>query len=84
MCAVQSPGQILAGQTAEYPAPLVMLTPQQVCRIDAALARLGAFGEVRLVVDHGRLRFIQTLTSEDINKAQAPDVVQERNPSPFR
>jgi hypothetical protein len=40
-----------------------MLTAWQVQQIDEALARLGPFGEVRLVKNRGRLRFIQKVES---------------------
>ncbi len=43
--------------------PLKMLTAWQVQQIDEALARLGPFGEVRLVKNRGRLRFIQKVES---------------------
>ena len=44
--------------------PLKMLTPQQIRQIDEALAKLGPFGEVRLIKQRGRLRFIQKIESE--------------------
>ena len=43
---------------------LSFLTRQTVRRVDEALCRLGPYGEVRLVVMKGRLRFIQTVRSE--------------------
>lgn len=43
---------------------LVRLSPTQIRRVDEALVRVGDFGEVRLVVTKGRLRFIQVLQSE--------------------
>jgi hypothetical protein len=45
---------------------LTFLNPQQVARIDRALEKVGPFGEVRLVVVKGRLRFIQIMHSEDV------------------
>ena len=45
---------------------LSFLTRQTVRRVDEALCRLGPYGEVRLVVMKGRLRFIQTVRSEEV------------------
>ncbi len=45
---------------------LSFLTDQAVRQIDAALRRLGPYGEVRLIVVKGRLRFIQTVRSEEM------------------
>jgi hypothetical protein len=45
---------------------LGFLTRQTVRRVDEALCRLGPYGEVRLVVLKGRLRFIQTVRSEEV------------------
>jgi hypothetical protein len=44
------------------------LSPHQVVMIDEALDRVGEFGEVRLVVQKGKLRFIVTQTSHDALK----------------
>lgn len=41
------------------------LTPRQIKMIDQALCKIGLYGEVRLVVERGRLRFVVTLTSHD-------------------
>ena len=46
--------------------PLRVLTPQHVTKIDQALARLGPFGEVRLIKSKGKLRFIQRMESESL------------------
>ncbi len=40
------------------------LTAAQVQRIEQALAEVGAFGEVHLVVQRGQLRFINKMKSE--------------------
>jgi hypothetical protein len=40
------------------------LTAAQVQRIEQALAEVGAFGEVHLVVQRGQLRFINEMKSE--------------------
>ncbi len=46
-------------QTARF------LHARQIAMIEEALASLGAFGEVRLVVENGRLRFVVTSKSFD-------------------
>ena len=48
--------------------PLNCLQPEQIAMIDEALSSLGDFGEVRLVVDKGRLRFVITHKSFDALK----------------
>jgi hypothetical protein len=48
------------------PAPLRVLTPEQVMEVDRALAAIGPFGEVRLVKVKGRVRFIQQMVSLDL------------------
>ncbi len=45
---------------------LRVITPHVLRRLDAALASVGAFGEVRLVVLKGRVRFIEVLRSESL------------------
>ena len=45
---------------------LARLNPTLVRQVDEALARVGAFGEVRLIVVKGRLRFIQVMKSESV------------------
>jgi hypothetical protein len=46
------------------------LTTYQVAMIDEALAALGDYGEVRLVVEKGRLRYLVTQKSFDALKWQ--------------
>jgi hypothetical protein len=46
----------------------LLLPPGQVNRIDEALQKVGEFGEVRLVVEHGRLRFLVIEKSFDVLK----------------
>lgn len=41
------------------------LSPAQIAMIDEALSKLGPFGEVRLVVQNGRVRFLVTQKSID-------------------
>jgi hypothetical protein len=43
---------------------LSLLTPPVIAQIDRALRRVGEYGEVRLVVAKGRLRFVETMQSE--------------------
>lgn len=43
-----------------------ILSPGVVRKIDCALRKIGQFGEVRLVVQKGRVRFIEVLQSEEI------------------
>ena len=47
---------------------LKFLKPSQISMIDEALDKLGEFGEVRLVVERGRLRFLVTEKSFDVLK----------------
>jgi hypothetical protein len=42
---------------------LRFLKPAQVKRIDDLLAQLGEYGEVRLVIQHGELRYINKVES---------------------
>jgi hypothetical protein len=56
----------VAASSSRLEDELGFLTRQTVCRVDEALCRLGPFGEVRLVVMKGRLRFIQTVRSEEV------------------
>ncbi len=46
------------------------LNPDQIAMIDEALCSLGQYGEVRLVVEKGRLRFLVTQKSIDTFKWQ--------------
>ena len=47
---------------------LNFLTQRQIAMIDEALSVLGEFGEIRLIVEKGRLRFIVTQKSIDALK----------------
>jgi hypothetical protein len=47
---------------------LKFLKPSQISMIDEALDKVGEFGEVRLVVERGRLRFLVTEKSFDVLK----------------
>ena len=44
------------------------ITPELAHRLEAALSSVGAFGEVRLVVFKGRVRFIETMRSESVGR----------------
>ncbi len=43
-----------------------MLRDSDVSAIELALEQVGPFGEVHLVVENGRLRFIRTVRSESV------------------
>jgi hypothetical protein len=45
------------------------LTAQVASQIEEALCKVGDFGEVRLVVVKGRLRFIQIMRSENVQES---------------
>ncbi len=47
---------------------LAFLNPFLIDRIDRALSEVGEFGEVRLVVMKGKLRFIQIMQSESLSE----------------
>ncbi len=49
---------------------LNFLKMRQVVMIDEALAALGDYGEIRLIVEGGRLRYVVTQTSIDAIKWQ--------------
>ncbi len=46
-----------------------ILDAEQIKRIDAALAAVGDFGEVRLIKTKGKLRFIQKVKSEKLEES---------------
>lgn len=54
------------GQVIRLDRQLKVLDARHIVRIDDALAKIGPFAEVRLIKTKGRLRFIQTLESEDL------------------
>jgi hypothetical protein len=53
------------------------LTSQQVQMIEEALCSLGEYGEVRLIVEKGRLRFLVTQRSFDTQKWQPGSLVKD-------
>jgi hypothetical protein len=52
------------------------LQPHQVEMIDEALRSLGDFGEVRLIVEKGRLRFVVTQKSFDALKWEPGSLIE--------
>jgi hypothetical protein len=54
------------------------LTSPQVAMIDEALSSLGEYGELRLVVEKGRLRFVVTHKSFDVSK-WTPGSIQSKS-----
>ena len=56
-------------ETGDKP-PLNFLDQSQVTMIDEALSALGDYGELRLIVEKGRLRFLVTQKSFDALKWQ--------------
>ena len=48
--------------------PLRVLKREHIRQIDDALAKLGPFGEVRIIKQRGKLRFIQKVESENITE----------------
>lgn len=58
--------------TGANPPLLKILKPFDVAAIDEALGQIGLYGEVHLVVENGRLRFIRTVRSEAV--AGAPSI----------
>lgn len=56
----------LPGSTLDR--PLSVLKFEHIRQIDDALAKLGPFGEVRLIKQRGKLRFIQKVESESITE----------------
>jgi hypothetical protein len=48
--------------------PLSVLKVEHIRQIDDALAELGPFGEIRIIKQRGKLRFIQKVESEDITE----------------
>ena len=55
---------------------LSFLDRRQVVMIDEALSALGDYGELRLIVEKGRLRFIVTQKSFDALKWQPGTMVE--------
>ncbi|RMD61716.1 hypothetical protein D6833_07875 [Candidatus Parcubacteria bacterium] len=56
----------------ELSAPLHILNPALIEQVEHALKQVGSFGEVRLVVVKGRLRFIQVMQSQAVDSSNNP------------
>lgn len=67
--------QIMASNGESY--TLKVMEFDQISMVDEALSAVGDFGEVRLIVEKGRLRFIITQKSYDALKWQ-PGVFSEK------
>ena len=52
-------------QKSSNPKPLKFLGRSQIKMIDEALEAVGPYGEVQLIVEKGRLRFVVTKNSHD-------------------
>lgn len=48
--------------------PLRCLSADQILAIDNALTEIGSFGEVRLVKNGGKVRFVQTMKSKALKR----------------
>jgi hypothetical protein len=57
-----------------------ILLPRYIEMIDEALAALEDYGEVRLIVERGRLRFLVTQKSYDLLKFRDGEVVHAVDP----
>ncbi len=53
-------------------ADLKVLRRRDIKAIDEALRKVGPFGEVRLVIAEGRLRYVRTLRSEALDNQNPP------------
>jgi hypothetical protein len=60
--------------------PCRLLQRKHIQMIDDALNSLGEYGEVRLVVERGRLRFLVTQKSYDLLKWHAGETVRAIEP----
>ena len=58
----------------------LFLLPKHIRMIDEALCALGEYGEVRLVVEKGRLRFLITQKSYDMLKWQPGIAIRDFEP----
>lgn len=50
---------------------LKFLRPHIIAVIEEALNQVGPFGEVQLVVEKGRLRYIRTIKSESLDRVKS-------------
>ena len=72
--------QIHKLSSQEHGSDYHFLLPRHIQMIDEALRSLGEFGEVRLVVEKGRLRFLVTQKSYDTFKWQPGVIVRDVEP----
>ncbi len=56
--------------------PLKFIEVQQVSMIDEAIGSIGEYGEVRLIVEKGRLRFLITQKSYDALKWRPGELIE--------
>jgi hypothetical protein len=56
--------------------PLKFIEVQQVGMIDEAIGSVGEYGEVRLIVEKGRLRFLITQKSYDALKWRPGELIE--------
>ncbi len=56
--------------------PLKFIEVQQVSMIDEAIGSVGEYGEVRLIVEKGRLRFLITQKSYDALKWRPGELIE--------
>ncbi|MFV2045115.1 MAG: hypothetical protein ACC700_18010 [Anaerolineales bacterium] len=59
--------------------PLKFLGRSQIKMIDEALDAVGPYGEVQLIVEKGRLRFVVTKNSHDALRWHPGDIEDEAN-----
>ncbi len=60
--------QIASNAEIQQQLSIRFLLPEQIKLIDEALVAIGEYGEVHLVVEKGRLRFVRIERSLDVNK----------------
>jgi hypothetical protein len=72
-----SPSKSHISDNKSQSSSLKYLSSHQVQMIDEALGSLGEFGEVRLIIEKGRLRFLVTQRSFDALKWQPGSIGEE-------
>jgi len=74
----------MSNQQTDYSVPShnnrKFLLPKHIQMIDEALCSLGEYGEVRLVVEKGHLRFLITQKSYDALKWQPGIIIKDIEP----
>jgi hypothetical protein len=61
--------QSLPDRPASPADPARYMEPAIIRRIEQALCKVGDFGEVRLIIVKGQLRFIQIMQSENVSES---------------